>query len=351
MYKIGIIGLGRMASLFEEDVLMKRPCTHAGAYAHIKKTKIIAGCDIRKDRLNKFSKMWGVKSLYEDYKKMLKNEDLDIVSLCTHAQDRYEMTIDVAESGVKAIFCEKPFSTNLKNAEKIIKVCNKNDVILYVDHTRRWDLGWKTVKKIIEADEIGDIKVLNGFSTAGLLNGGTHLFDILRFYNGDVDWIDAKLKRDESTDPNGSGFIKFKNSSFGFIDVDFRDYVLFGLDIVGSKGMIKCGGMIRGDKNFELWGSMPSPTQTGLLELKQKEFPVVNGEMPLVNAINDIIESIENGKPPLCSGEDGRAALEIALAFHESDRLNKKIKLPLRNKKLTVIPRETSFTKDGKLRC
>lgn len=348
-YRVGIIGCGRMASLFEEDPLMKKPCTHAGAYNSIPQTEIVSACDIRNDRLSKFSKKWSVKSLYTNYKEMLKKERLDIVSVCTHAPKHHEITIEAAEAGVSAIFCEKPMATCLKEADEMIKVCKKNNVILVIDHTRRWDSDYRKVKEIIDSGKIEKIIVVNSYSTAGLLNAGTHLFDLLRFYNGDVDSVFGHLKLDGTTDPSGIGLLNFKNGSFGFFDCDFRNYLLFEIDLVGSNGRIIAGGMIRGDKGFELWYPIASKYQSGLFELYKNNLPKLSGSMPLVNAVHEIIESIETGKKPVCTGEDGRAALEIALAFHESDRLGKKIKLPLKNKNLRVIPRETSFTKSGKI--
>lgn len=349
MYKVGIIGCGRIASLFEEDPLMKKPCTHAGAYNSFPKTEIVAACDIREDRLKKFSKKWGVKSLYKDYKKMLKKEDLDIVSICTHTPLHHEMTLAAAKSGVSAIFCEKPMATSLKEAEEMIRACKKNQVILAIDHTRRWDSDYKKVKEIIDRNEIGEVQTVNSYCTAGLLNGGTHLFDSLRFFIGEVDWIFAKLKRDKSTDPSGNGFLKFKNGSYGFVNCDFNEYVLFEISITGTRGIIKGGGMIRGEKSFEIWKAKLSKRQTGLFELYPAIFPKTKKEMPLLVAIKDIVECIENNKQPICTGEDGKAALEIALAFHKSEQLKDKVKLPLKDKNLKVIPRETSFTKSGKL--
>ena len=349
MYKAAIVGLGRMGQLFEEDPLMKKPCSHAGAYTYLKdKVKIIAAGDIRKDRLELFKKKYGIDRLYTDYKEMLKKEEIDILSVCTHAPEHKEIVIEAAKSGIKTIFCEKPISTNLKDAEEMIKVCKENDVILYINHTRRFDNLWRKAKELVDKEKIGEIKMINAYSTAGLLNGGSHLFDLLRFYNGDIESINAKLKRDESTDASGTGLLKFKNGTYAFVDIDYRNYVMFQINLIGSKGMIKCGGMIRGDKTFELFIGKPSSTQTGLLELQKEDFPEVTGEMPLVNAINEIIDSIETKKPSISNGEDGYKALEICMAFHESDKLNKEIKLPLENKDNIIIPRQTSFTKDGK---
>ena len=348
-YKAAVIGLGRMGHLFENDPLMKKPCAHGGAYTYLKdKVQLVAGCDLRQDRLKLFSEKYGVKRLYLDYKEMLKKEEIDILSVSTHAPQHKEIVVEAAKSGVKAILCEKPIASSLKEAEEMIKVCKENNVILYINHTRRFDNMWRKAKELIDSGRIGEIKIINAYSTAGLLNGGIHLFDLLRFYNGDVESVNAKLKKDNSTDASGTGLLKFKNGSYAFVDIDYRDYVLFQINFIGSKGMLKCGGMIRGDKTFELFTGKPSPTQTGLLELQREEFPEVQGEMPLVNAVNEIIESIENKKEPISSGEDGLKALELCMAFHESDKLNKEIKLPLENKDHYIIPRETSFTVDGK---
>lgn len=349
MYKVGIIGCGRVASLFEDDPLSKKPCSHAGAYTAFPKTEIVAACDIREDRLKKFSKKWSPKSLYKDYKKMLKNEKLDIVSICTHTPLHHEMTLAAAKSDITAIFCEKPMATTLKEAEEMIAVCKKNNVILIVDHTRRWDPTFRKVKEIIDNKKIGKVKTVVGYCTAGLLNGASHLLDLLVFFNGEVDWIFANLKKDKTTDPSGTGLLKFKNGSYGFLDSDFNKYVFFEITITGTKGMIRGGGMIRGEKNFGLWKVKPSNSESGLFEFYPTEFPKTKKEMPLLAAVKDIVKCIETKKKLFCTGEDGKAILEIALAFHKSEQLKNKVKLPLKDKNLRVIPRETSFTKSGKL--
>ena len=353
MYKAAIIGLGRMGHLFETDKLnINTPRTHTGAYKFLEdKINLVSACDIRQDRLNLYNKIWGINNLYSDYKEMLKNEEIDILSVCTHAPEHKEMVMEAANSGVKAVLCEKPISTNLKDAEEMIDKCNEKGIILYINYTRRFDDQWRKVKEIIDNGDIGELTTINAYSSAGLLNGGSHLFDLLRYYNGEVDSVYAKIKKDESTDPSGFGMLEFKNGSHAFVDIDFRDYVLFRINLLGYKGSVRIGGMIRGDKSFGLGVSEHSPTQVGVMELKYIQFPeipITRRRMPLVNAINEIIESIETCKIPTSSGKDGLAALEIAMAFYESDIMKKSVKLPLENRTRIVIPRETSYTRDGK---
>ena len=58
--------------------------------------------------------------------------------------------------------------------------------------------------------------------------------------------------------------------------------------------------------------------------------------------LNDLIESIETGNPPICSGDDALKALEIGIAIRESHRMGgTKIKLPLENRSLMIMSSET----------
>ena len=48
--------------------------------------------------------------------------------------------------------------------------------------------------------------------------------------------------------------------------------------------------------------------------------------------VADFVDSIRKGSPPLATGEDGRASLELIMASYESFRTGKKVSLPLKKK-------------------
>ena len=166
VYKVGIIGCGQIASLFEEDAWREHPCTHAGAYDTLDATEIVAAADINNEHLVKFSNNWGVNSLYSDYTSMLENECLDIVSVTANTPLHCEMVIKAAQSGVKAIFCEKPIATSLKEADAMIKVCERESVKLIVNHTRRWHPHYQKAKNLIDSGEIGKVTSITGYFTS-----------------------------------------------------------------------------------------------------------------------------------------------------------------------------------------
>ena len=119
--------------------------SHTWAIGHVSEIEIAAGCDLDPARVERFRENWGNKwpdaRLYGDYREMLESEDLDIVTVATPEHLHAEPTVAAAESGVRAIFCEKPLATSVEDADRMIAACEANGVILSVDYTRRLESG------------------------------------------------------------------------------------------------------------------------------------------------------------------------------------------------------------------
>ena len=272
IYNAGIVGLGRIGNLFDRDLLIKnKPASHAGCYQECKRTNLVSGCDILESRLQDFKKDRGVERLYKDYREMIDKEKLDILSICTHNDSHKDICVYAANNGVKAIFCEKPMAMSLEECQEMIESCEKNNVLLLLDHTRRYDNSFIHVKKMLDNKEIGNLQKIDSYATVGLLNGGSHLFDLLRFYAGDAKWISGNIILDETTDPGAYGTIGFKNNVHATFDCRWRDYCYFKLDLIGSEGIIKVGGMIRSGRQIELFKTRKSQGESGIYELVEEK--------------------------------------------------------------------------------
>ena len=70
-YRVGLIGCGRVAT------------RHANAYTAIESTELVAAAESDPERRLKFDETYGIVGLYENYRDMLVNEELDIISICT----------------------------------------------------------------------------------------------------------------------------------------------------------------------------------------------------------------------------------------------------------------------------
>lgn len=333
IYKAAVIGCGRIGSLFSKDPLRKGVVTHAAAYKDNKNTRLVAACDIDKERLKDFSKTWGVKSIYINLEKMLKNEDIDILSICTWDSTHRDIVGKAVKSGVKAIFCEKPISNNLKQADEMVKICKRKKVKLAVNHSRRWDRFEQYIRNYISEGKLGAIQNVNAYYTAGIMNTGTHLLDLLRFLFGDAKWIWANPEiKSDAKDPVFDGYIYFK-SGFGcsLNGLDVKNYLIFEIDIYGTNGRLRIKNSGFGMK---MWEASSSKRFSGYRELKEVKSPFKDGYKDVLkNAVTDIISCIGTKREPVSSGLDGAKALEIICALHKSIREKGKIvKLPLVNR-------------------
>jgi len=186
MYKVAIIGLGKVGSTYDDDPLVEGVYTHAGAYNINPETKITAGADIDREKMEAFGKKWNVNALYSDYSEMFKNEELDIISVCTGVDVHYDIIKEAARYDIKAIYCEKPMTDNIEKADEIVDLCEEKKIVLAVNHLRRWDKGFQSIKKHIDEKKIENVQKVKVYYTKGILNNGSHAIDLLNYFFGDV---------------------------------------------------------------------------------------------------------------------------------------------------------------------
>ena len=332
-YRCAVIGLGRIGCGFDENPNATTISTHAGAYYNNKKTKLVAFCDIDEAKLTKYGPKYNVSKLYTDYRNMLKNESLDCVSICTHANSHLDVVAAACKFGVKGIYLEKPISNSLSSASKIIQLCRRNRVKLQINHQRRFDPFYIRLKKIIDLKKFGKVQHCNIYYGAGIANTGSHICDLIRYLFGDIKWVNGNTSPNSSNnslDPNIDGMIVCKDgikcSLFGF---DYNRYGILEFDIITTDGRIKLN-LTTGKIEF-FKASLPK------IGLYYKELVAVNLTMPsktssISRGVQSLLHSIQTGKEPLCTGKDGYSSLEAIIALMKSASNNgKKNFLPLKN--------------------
>ena len=342
-FKAGIVGCGRIGSEFDDDPKRKTISTHAGAYTTVGEVELVAACDVDKEKLAKCGQRWQIPRLYQDYREMLQNEALDILSICTWNSTHLDITREAVNNGVRAIFCEKPIADSLKNADEMIRLCHDKGVILQIDHLRRFDRFHQEVRQFLQSGNLGEIQQVTFYYTAGIANSGSHMFDLLRFFFGDIDWVQAYYSRNKSPnpdDPNVDGAVKFKSGVFGAIQAcDVQHFLIFEMNCLGSRGRLNtthCGF------DLEFYEVKDSQIFSGYKEIFPTR-PPLNKDTPrdfMVNGVKHLIECLQEGQTSISSGEDGRAALELVCAYHESaGEDGKRIRLPLADSKVEIISR------------
>ena len=341
IYKVGLIGCGRIGSLLEKDKLRGKPCTHAGGFNALSNTKIVAGCDIDPSRLKNFGVDWGVDRLYDDYKEMLHQENLDVACIATWTRLHASMVMDAARLGVKAIFCEKPIALNPHDGHQMVRFCQKKNVSLIINHERRWDSYYQKAKQIIATGKIGEIRTIVGNTLSSkpgkhptrthgggaLFHDGTHLTDLFLYFGGPVEWVSGHENRPHGKkyiEETACGMIGFESGAIGFIEGGgSRKYFNFELDIQGSEGRL-----LIGNNGRELYLTKKSKRFSGFQELEKVYFPepkkITN---PFEGGAKETLKCIRTGEDGISSGKDGLKALDLIFTIYRSAELKgKKLK-------------------------
>jgi predicted dehydrogenase len=170
MLRVGVIGTGVIANL---NVL---------GYIYSKDADVVAVADTDKKNAKKKLERWGLRTvkIYTDYKEMLEKEDLDIVEILTPHHLHARMTTDAAKLGVKAISVQKPMAHTISDCEKMIKICEKNNVKLKVFENFIFAPHIQKAKELLESGIIGER--LN-FRINTVLTAGPHMpYSLLKSY-------------------------------------------------------------------------------------------------------------------------------------------------------------------------
>lgn len=339
-YRVGIIGCGSIGSSIEDEMrgaAMRFPLPqgHAPSYQVIPRANLVAGADPDSSRRAAFASRWNVPvdKVYADYREMLAREHLDIVSIATPTPLHAEVALGCVEAGVRAIFLEKPVASTLADARMVVAVCQKASIPLAVNHTRRGDLTYRTARRLIDEGAIGELHSLTAHFTGGLMWIGTHAFDMLNYLNADrrAAWIIGHLDEPAGFDPGGSAYLVYENGVRGFVNASSGHALPFRIQAIGSLGEI-----VIGNYDLELWKTnLESPRR----ELVRHPFPqVFRAVSAMVLLIEELIDALDGGPPPMSNGETGMTALEMIVGLHASSQTGgQRIDFPVTAKDLRIV--------------
>jgi scyllo-inositol 2-dehydrogenase (NADP+) len=197
--RTAILGYGRSGSSLHGNPLEKLP-----------EFTVTAVCDIDQEKLKKARERYKC-AVYTDYKKMLKEEELDLVCIITRSDQHSFMACDVMNASIP-VLVTKPWAVNASEARIMIETSERSGTPLLPWLPARWGADYRLLKEIMESGEIGKVFCIRraqfGFSRRNdwqtetkygggiLLNWGPHLVDIpLLLAGGEVVSVYGKLKQ------------------------------------------------------------------------------------------------------------------------------------------------------------
>ena len=245
--KIGLIGAGMIGS------------DHALRIKDSLKGGVINGInDINKENSTRLSKELGGVKIFEDPHALINSSEVDAILVCSIGPTHEEFVLASIAAG-KYVFCEKPLATSALSCKKIVNAEMKfGKRLVQVGFMRRYDSGYKKLKKAIESFEIGDVLMMHcahrnssvpeSYVTEMAVSDSlVHELDAVRWLLKE-DYVSAqmilakktKYSHEKLHDPQ---MLLLETQSGVRIDVEFFHNCQYGYDIqcevVGSDGIMK----------------------------------------------------------------------------------------------------------------
>ncbi|TMU55051.1 Gfo/Idh/MocA family protein [Flagellimonas algicola] len=249
---------------------------HAGHI--VKNGKLIAVCDIEKDKADQLAEKHDAKAYY-DIDTLLKLEgDIDLVAICTPNGLHASHSIMALRMGFH-VLCEKPMAISVHDCGEMIKAADSANRRLMIVKQNRFNPPVEAVKKLIENDKLGRIYSIqlncfwnrnpdyykNSWKGTLDLDGGTlytqfsHFIDLLYWMIGDVKSVKAfggnfNHQGIVEFDDNGVIALEFYNGALGTINYTvncFEGNMEGSLTIFGEKGTVKIGGQYLNELEYQ----------------------------------------------------------------------------------------------------
>jgi predicted dehydrogenase len=156
-YRVGIVGAGGIAH------------AHGGACQVLDEVELVAICDVSPAALDRFGTDFGVEDRYLELDEMLAATNLDIGIISNWGALHAATGIRLAESGkVKAILCEKPFTSTAAEAEALVAAARDAGVLVAEAFKFRHHPVHQRARALIDSDAIGEVmSVRSTFFTGG----------------------------------------------------------------------------------------------------------------------------------------------------------------------------------------
>jgi predicted dehydrogenase len=299
---------------------------HAAGYERSPDTRIVALADIHRENAEAFQALHGGERIYEDYRAMLREERLDIVSVCTWPHLHAEMVVAAAESGARAIHCEKPMAPTWGEATRMVRACEERGVQLTFNHQRRFGEQFIEARELLRSGAIGELRRLEG-TCSNLFDWGTHWFDMFHFYNDETpaEWVLGQIEPTGGktyfgvpVEGQGLSHVKFRNAVHGLLLTGGAPEYALATRLVGTAGVIEAAA--GGETPLRVWST--SGQDTPPIE----QAPL--GEV-VARGVLDLVDALKTGREPELSAARALRATELIFATYESSRRRGRVDLPL----------------------
>ena len=330
--KIGLIGAGRIGKLHGENLAQSVPSADLYAVAD----------PFMNDATKKWAKDLGVDYCCDDPDKILADQDVDAVFICS-STDTHAALIKAAAKAGKDIFCEKPIHHDLEEIHDALKAVEKAGVKLQIGFVRRFDHNHKAVHDTVSSGKIGapcivkvtsrdpDHQPMEYLKTSGgiFIDMTIHDFDMVRYLScsevTEVTAYGAVCDNPDYAEINDVDtaivVMKFENGALGVIDNSRASH--YGYD---QRTEVQCQkGCVKVENDLENTSTVLCGE--GVEAAKPTWFFLERYNDAFITEAREFVDAVLNHTETPVQGVDGLKPVEIALAAEKSMKEGRPVKL------------------------
>ncbi|NOU64632.1 hypothetical protein GC096_11385 [Paenibacillus sp. LMG 31461] len=331
MHRAGIVGLGKIAAMYEKPG-SPYPYCHAGGILQSEKVELTAVAEMSDQATANFRGIWGREfpdlRYYASSIDMLHLEQLDIASICVRGPHHFKVFMEAVQAGVRSIFLEKPPSCSLSEMDNMLHTAKQKHIPITVSYSRHWHPSLIKMQELVQAGLVGKVHTVVSYSGGAVLSYASHATDMIcQFAGAGSSAYSVKATGSVPNTDVPQGYepeprldrmvIEFDNGVTGLQIGQHGEHGEFYCQVFGSEGSIKAG-MYTEPVFFNKKGEVQ--------ELSAYQMP--EQASVFLKAYDQISDYLAGGSLPHCTNEAFVTVHEIGFAAIESIHSGQAIRLP-----------------------
>jgi len=331
--RIGMIGAGRIGRVHAETIAMGLP-----------DAELCAVSDIYFDAARQCADLYRIPKAVKSHREIMQDPDIDAIFICSSTDTHSQMIIEGAQAG-KHIFCEKPIDFDLGRIDQALDAVNQAGVNLQIGFNRRFDTNFRRARQAVQDGKLGTPHIIRITSrdpqpppleyikvSGGLFMDMTiHDFDMSRYLMGEevvevyaagAALIDPKIGQADDID-TAIVTLTYENGAYCIIENSRQ--AVYGYDqrieVFGTKGCVVIDNQ---QPNTAM-----ILTQGGIERDPPPYFFLERYKDAYREEALEFIASIQEKRPPVVTGIDGKISILMAMAANQSLQERRPVRIEL----------------------
>ena len=295
---------------------------------------------------------------FADYHEMIAQEHPDLVCVAPRQTPEHQAMVLAALRADAHVFCEKPFTTKLMEADALLAEADRRGLKIAVAHQLRMQPTVRRLMPRLAGGDLGQLVEMYAWGKQDARAGGedlmvlgVHLFDLMRLFAGEPEWCNSRVRIDGRDITTADSRVPKDNvgpvagdevvAQFSFAnglratftsDAKLRaETGEWGLELHGTKGAARilpgfpCRVFVRptagwtAEGRHEEWREL-----TALVSERGTVFGKANKIL-----VDDWLAAIAEKRDPVCNGRNAAKAIEMVMGIYQAALTGQRVTFPL----------------------